>query len=139
MDDGLEGNAMTEVALALAMAFFSIMVLAMVSMAAGRAGATNPESAPASARPILKVDAGRESLPQAADQRIVIFHKGAYLNPDLTPFVATTEGSRRLVLAIDPGASVSEALSARAGLGRLEATMTVLDQSWTQRLKGVGK
>ena len=37
MYDGSQGNAMTEIALALAMGFFSLMVLALVSMGAGRA------------------------------------------------------------------------------------------------------
>ena len=32
MNDSTAGNAMTEIALALAMAFFSIMVLSMISM-----------------------------------------------------------------------------------------------------------
>ncbi len=38
MHDGSQGNAMTEIALALAMGFFSILVLTMVSMGAGHGG-----------------------------------------------------------------------------------------------------
>ena len=39
MHDGSQGNAMTEIALALAMGFFSLPVLTMVSMGAGHCGA----------------------------------------------------------------------------------------------------
>ena len=39
MHDGSQGNAMTKIALALAMGFFSILVLTMVSMGAGHGGA----------------------------------------------------------------------------------------------------
>ncbi|MCH8138725.1 MAG: hypothetical protein IH926_07200 [Proteobacteria bacterium] len=39
MHDGSQGNAMTEIALALAMGFFSLPVLTLVSMGAGHGGA----------------------------------------------------------------------------------------------------
>ena len=42
MYDGSQGNAMTEIALALAMGFFSILVLTMVSMGAGDASQGEP-------------------------------------------------------------------------------------------------
>ena len=35
MNDGTQGNALTEIALAMAMGFFSVMVLTMMSMGVG--------------------------------------------------------------------------------------------------------
>lgn len=135
-----DSNPLAEVALALAMGFFSIMVLAMVSMAAGPL--TGPiKDAGAAHSPLaaeLRMAEAKSDQPVAAiaDQRIVIFHQGVYLNPDLTPFNPASVTSEPLVLAVDPQTSVSASMAARAGLGGGAVTMTVLDPAWMARLKG---
>ena len=137
MDNASDGNPLAEVALALAMGFFSIMVLAMVSMAADRAVIANPSKAQAAVKlQIDEADVSSEAV-TLADQRIVIFHRGAYLNPDLTPFDPGTTTAKPVVLAINPRTSLSASMAARAGLGGREVIMTVLDPSWIKRLKGV--
>lgn len=137
MDSTSDGNPLAEVALALAMGFFSIMVLAMVSMAADRSSGVTPSKAkPAVTLKIADAGGPREAI-TITDQRIVIFHGGGYLNPDLTPFDPSVAPAKPLVLAIDPATSLSASMAARAGLGGGDVTMTVLDPSWINRLKGV--
>ena len=53
MHDGSQGNAMTEIALALAISFFSLLVPTMVSMGAGHGGAGPTPRARAGAGPLL--------------------------------------------------------------------------------------
>ncbi len=53
MHDGSQGHAMTEIALALAIGFFSLLVPTMVSMGAGHGGAGPTPRARAGAGPLL--------------------------------------------------------------------------------------
>jgi len=85
MDNATDGNPLAEVALALAMGFFSIMVLAMVSMAAEHGTKTAVLDASQGAVKVeLAAPTGNARTATIGDQRIVIFHRGEYLNPDLT-------------------------------------------------------
>ncbi|MBL6929462.1 MAG: hypothetical protein ISR44_09855 [Rhodospirillales bacterium] len=54
MEDTGYGNAMTEIALALAMAFFSIMVLTMISMGVGEGKIDPAVGAVMATRPFVK-------------------------------------------------------------------------------------
>ena len=53
MHDGSQGHAMTEIALALAIGFFSLLVPTMVSMGAGHGGAGPTPRARAGVGPLL--------------------------------------------------------------------------------------
>lgn len=137
MDDATESNPLAEVALALAMGFFSIMVLAMISMAAEHTSAVGSSAA---VREAVKVDfaspSGATETITVTDQRVVIFHRGVYLNPDLTPYTATAASREPLILAIAPNTSLAASIAARSGLEGGDITMTVLDEAWMARLKG---
>ena len=137
MENTSDGNPLAEVALALAMGFFSIMVLAMVSMAAD--GAHQDPGQQAAKLQLARSDGGGEAV-TIIDQRIVIFHRGTYLNADLTPFdprVVSGKPAKSIVLAIDPETTLTASMAARAGLAGRDVTMTVLNQSWMNRLRGV--
>jgi hypothetical protein len=139
MDNTSDGNPLAEVALALAMGFFSIMVLAMVSMAAQRPEAAETPNAVAAAMLMIVEPDGSQDAMTIDDKAIVIFHRGVYLNPDLTPFDRNESAGKPLVLAVDPETSLTASMTARAGLGGRDITMTVLNQAWINRLKGVEK
>jgi hypothetical protein len=127
---------MTEIALALAMAFFSIMVLTMISMGVG-AGQTaettaamlapsRPEAAPAA-----KVEAGAEDL-------IVLYHAGRFRDRDLVPLdPSTITASGRVILALEPDLPMAEAITARSRIDVADLVVTVLDERWLQALKKV--
>jgi hypothetical protein len=138
---GPESNAMAEVALALAMGFFSIMVLAMVSM-----GATDTARAvrlPHSITMALPAKASEsKSAPTdlsaaVAPGDLLIYHDGRYLDAMLKPIdIAnwTPEGDRP-VLVVAPDLPMTEALAARTRLSQINPTVTVLDEAWLARLK----
>ena len=140
MGDTHYGNAMTEIALALAMAFFSIMVLAMVSMGAGASkSVTKQDVAPhiaaklAPAKPDTPVPA---QLKGQSTDTLLIYSRGQFYDRDLKAVdPANLSASGRVVLALDPALAMGDALAARAKVKTDNLIITMLDQRWTVSLK----
>ncbi len=130
-------SGLTEIALALAMAFFSIMVLAMVSLAVPTPPDDTSASAASDAGLVVAATAATtaaEPAVPAGERRLVVLHAGGFLDADLSPRdPATIEGPA--TLAVAPGLSLEQAIAARQ---RLTATTDVivatLDQRWLARL-----
>jgi hypothetical protein len=138
---GPESNAMAEVALALAMGFFSIMVLAMVSM-----GATDVAQAVRLPDGVAMAAQAEASEPKGAptDQSatvapgdLLIYHDGRYFDAMLKPIdiAKWTPKGERPVLAVAPDLPITEALKARTRLSQINSTVTVLNEAWLARLK----
>ena len=138
MEDTGYGNAMTEIALALAMAFFSIMVLTMISMGVGDA-----ESKPAIGAVVAPAET--DSAPAARihaqrEDQIVVYYGGTYFDKDLHPIdPAKLDDGGRVILALEPGLPMAEVLAARARIDVQDLVVSVLDDRWMARLKGIGK
>jgi len=132
MGDASYGNAMTEIALALAMGFFAIMVLAMVSMGAP---ATTPAAAPVKltlAPPALKAN---QASTHDDKKTIVVFWNGAFLDKDLKPIdIETRAFPDGVILALSPRLSMAEALKARARLRTTKLVVSTLDARWLDTL-----
>ena len=136
MRDAQDGNAMTEIALALAMAFFSIMVLAMLSMGSGMA----EEVAEAVALPrgfdMRPVETGESSATAVSKEALLIHYGGRFLDARLKPTTPENFAEREtIVLALDPALSMTEALAVRARVPRDNVTVTTLDDDWLKALK----
>jgi len=136
MGDASYGNAMTEIALALAMAFFAIMVLAMVSM--GAPATTDAKvSAPAPIKLTLAPPSMTSGQPEKAKakQTIVVFWKGRFLDKNLKPIridqQAFPDGA---ILALSPELSMAEALKARARIKARKLVVSTLDARWLDTL-----
>ncbi|MCP5366835.1 MAG: hypothetical protein H6907_03280 [Hyphomicrobiales bacterium] len=133
MHDGSQGNAMTEIALALAMGFFSIMVLTMVSM--GVDARDSVRTAAAVLAPEKTAAGGPGTTEVAAEDRVVVFHGGRYLDSDMHPVdPAALSGPGRVVLAIDPGLPLAQAMAARLRVKSDNLIVTTLDDRWIQAL-----
>lgn len=137
--EGPYGNAMTEIALALAMAFFSVMVLAMVSM-----GAAQPETAeaPEMVNParfeIVRSEPNAAQSPLPDDTRIVIFHHNRFFDTDLKDFdIAGVGPDDTVILAIDPALALADAVVALTRLKAANITVTTLDPRWLRTLKEI--
>ncbi len=139
LGDGSHNNAMAECALALAMAFFSIMVLTMVSMGAGsRAG---PASTPATAerisiRPSTPSDDTR-AAPESGDQGMIVIHyRGRFYDRNLAPLAASAiSPDGPAILALDPSLSMAEAIEVRQRIANPDLTVTTLDARWLEALE----
>ncbi len=133
MHDGQHSNAMTEIALALAMAFFSIMVLTMVSMGAGLQAGT---AAPGDAGIAVEASASTPSdgRPMPSEAVLVVHYGGRFLDAELKP-LDPAQVSGAVVLAIEPTLTMAEAIAVRERLAAQDLTVTTLDQRWIEALK----
>ncbi len=139
MHSEYQSNAMTEIALALAMAFFSIMVLAMLSMGSAlrvesAAGTGLAEGIQLS----LSAASGNEaaSTQAVAVDEVIVHWRGRFYDGALRPLEpATLDGSGRRVLAIAPDLSISEAMAVREMIATAELQVTTLDTRWMQILE----
>ena len=109
---GAEDGAMTEVALALAMGFFSILVLTLVSIGGG-AGETPSYEA---IHLVQTAPEGPTSVLPTKDDVIVIFDGARYLDTDLNP--------------VDPAAVPADVMAARARFAATNLVIANLDRSW---------
>ncbi len=126
---GAEDGAMTEVALALAMGFFSILVLTLVSIGGGSSDSRSYEA-------IHLVQTAPESpatVFPTNDDVIVIFDGERFLDTDLNPLDPATvpiDGERRIVLAIDPAVPLADVMVARARFAATNLVIANLDSRW---------
>jgi hypothetical protein len=134
MEDSHYGNAMTEIALALAMGFFSIMVLTMVSMGAG-SGEMQTTTGAILAQPEKQVVQAAKIEVQSKDL-VVVHHNGRFFDKQMNPLDPTSiQTSRRVLLALHPSLPISEALAARAKLNVKNLIVSTLDEQWIKYLK----
>lgn len=140
MGDTHYGNAMTEVALALAMAFFSIMILMMVSM--GATGET--ASLEASADKAIMAKLAPNEAPQSqdgtaeptAEDTLLIFYQGRFLDRDLKPVRPENINTNgRIILALAPDTAMAQALEARTRLKTDNLVVSMLNAKWLTALQ----
>lgn len=137
-------TAMTEIALALAMAFFSVLVLALVSMGGGQNSDT-PQTAveilAASFAPPASSDAPAASAVSEED-KLVIYHQSNFFDRDLQPLSDAelqslsdpSHTGGRVILAIPPDLPLGEAMEVRARISHPDAIVTPLTDDWMARL-----
>ena len=139
MHSEYQSNAMTEIALALAMAFFSIMVLAMLSM--GSVMQVQSARAPGLEEGIRLASpaaAGTEatSVRAVAADKVIVHWRGSFYDGALKPIKPSAlmaDGHR--VLAIAPDLSIAEAMAVREMIATAELEVTTLDTRWMQTLE----
>ena len=138
MEEAQNGNAMTEIALALAMGFFSIMVLTMVSMTTG-SGEGKSSAVSGVNLEQRTADAAKGSVVTLnKEDTFIVFSGGRFFNRDLkllNPDTLKING--RALLALAPDASLADAVSARGKISAKELIVTTLDPTWIAALKRV--
>lgn len=129
-------NAMTEIALALAMGFFSILVLTLISFGTPDAKALSIKAVSVSPSP--DGTAGEQAV--ETDDLVVVFHNGGFMDKSMTPLLpaAITAHPGRIILAIDPAASLQSVLAARTQIKTDNILVTELDGTWRDALKNRG-
>ncbi len=130
-------NAMTEIALALAMGFFSLMVLTLISMGAGETA--NAKSQTIVLAPLADKDATGASRIETNDL-IIIFDGERFLDiamKEIDPKAAVsamTDPGSRVVLALDPKLPLDRAIKARALVSAENLVVSSLDEQWLKAL-----
>lgn len=143
MHDG-QNNAMAEIALALAMAFFSVMVLTMVSMGAGfvEPSASYPVLLEGvELRPPTPPSVTAETVPgNTAGRRVVVFDGSTFRDDSLASLDPRTIGvGEPAILAVDPSLSMTRVLAARERIPSQDLIVTTLDQRWTEALEEIAR
>ena len=136
MSESHYSNAMTEIALALAMAFFSIMVLTMLSM--GAEFQSTPSMVTAERLDLVPSSLPGDGAggPVAADETVILHYRGRFLDAQLRavdPLDIAAEGT--IVLAIDPGLPIAEAVAIRERIPTTDLVVTTLDGRWLEALE----
>ena len=143
--DSHQTKAMVEVALALAMGFFSIMILAMISMGAG----VGTKTAATRFVPGISVNtstlyenqggAAPKSGQLVAATDLIIFYKNRFLDADLNPVdpVAWLVGKAKPVLAVTPKMDFQSVIDTRHKLGAEGVKVTSLNRQWLARLRSL--
>jgi len=126
-------NAMTEIALALAMGFFSLMVLTLISFGTPE-GVLSQTQSVSVATPAEGDAAGMTG--QQADDLVIILHQGDFIDINKNPLsidrILAHPG--RVTLAINPATSLESVIEARGQLAHPNLIITQLDAEWVSAL-----
>ena len=123
---------MTEIALAMAMGFFSVMVLTMMSMGVGLGQKRTMDTV------ILAPPAPHSAAADTVEKGdlLVIYDGERYLNRTLRPLDrAAIARASRVILAVPPDLPMAAAMKARQGLGAKNLVVTTLDHRWRRALE----
>lgn len=138
---GGHDNAMTEVALALAMGFFSLMVLTLVSMGSGTAESSEAAEFPSIALAEQTKSATGSSQP--ADDDVFVFHwNGGFYDRDghaLDPAGVDAPAGARIVLVVDPKSSLTAVMQARAAVSGGNVIVAEMSEAWLAAIRARGE
>jgi len=132
-----QDNAMTEIALALAMGFFSLMVLTLVSM--GNGETTKPSKTAFKTIDIAeKVQSSTsKAAPEIRDTFVVHYNQnffdrdGAPIDPASIKIAA----DGRLVLIVEPNLSLHAIMKALAAFRHDNVVVAEMDNAWSSAMK----
>lgn len=123
-----EGNPLAEVALALSMAFFSLMVLMLFSITQEQKnGETN-----------AKVDfQNSENNNDASrpDEILIIFSEGKFYDKNFNILNVEENSNEKILLAVDPKSPMSDIMEATQLFQNRDLQLTTFSGDWQQRFK----
>lgn len=127
---------MTEIALAMAIGFFSVMVLTAISMGVP-APKTHTKQSASVAIAILaqnSASAGSGKASKLTKKDVLVIYDGKqYRDRFLDALDLTTlKNAKRVVLAVTPNLSMSAAMQAQKGLPANKIVITTLDPNWNR-------
>ena len=127
---------MTEIALAMAMGFFSVMVLTMMSMGVGVGSVAGKAVAGVVLAPAATGGDDASAVPLKDDDFLVIYDGRRFFGRDLAPVEPSRlDTRRRIILALDPALSLSQAMQARQRFDTRRLVVTTLNADWRRALK----
>ena len=136
-------KAMVEVALALAMGFFSIMVLAMVSMSAGtgsQGGLANfhqPVKVESQKHREIKDNSAADHKIEVKETDLIIWFENQFLDSNLKIINPSSwlKNTPTPILAVAPNTGLQHLLNIKEKLESDNITITSLNDEWLKRLK----
>lgn len=134
INDG--ANPLAEVALALAMAFFSLMILMLFAMVnAPKADAT--DVGPATVEMAVE---SRDPPPDSQDRQLVIFTDGGFFDEDLNRLdLASIDPAQPVILAVSQQMPISRITGFQRRYPDLTIEIAELTPDWQERIAGMGR
>ena len=132
-------NAMTEIALAMAMGFFSIMVLTSMSMVIQKV--PKVVRTPQSIATTILIPQDEKNGPEGRlkeNDQLVIFDGQNFLDRDLSRLdLSTLVREHRVILAVAQDLRMASILSAQDRLSTHQVVVTPLSDSWQRAIGGL--
>ena len=132
-------NAMTEIALAMAMGFFSIMVLTSMSMVIQKV--PKVVRTPQSIATTILIPQDEKNGPEGRlkeNDQLVIFDGQNFLDRDLSRLdLSTLVREHRVILAVAQDLRIASILSAQDRLSTHQVVVTPLSDSWQRAIGGL--
>ena len=134
INDG--ANPLAEVALALAMAFFSLMILMLFAMVnAPKADAT--DVGPATMEMAVE---SRDPPPDNEERHLVIFTDGGFFDEDLNRLdPAAIDPAQPVILAVSQQMPISRITGFQRRYPDLTIEIAELTPDWEERIAGIGR
>ena len=140
-----QNNALVEIALALAMAFFSIMVLAMVSMGVPDSSRQKKKVLENDFKSGIKLYPSTQTRQKAdqgsvhgelAKKNLIVYYQEKFFDAELQEIQENKLVELDIkAVAVDPSIPTSEAIKIREIFGSRPVVVTLLNKIWLQRLK----
>jgi len=129
-------NPMTEIALALAMGFFSIMVLTLISF-----GSPAAQLAAVTVAPSPEESAVGGAVENQSTDLIVIVDDGRYLDTEMAPLTPAAIDAHvgRVVLAVDPAMPLQAVIELRGQLRARNLVVVNLNTAWRNALAALNR
>ena len=120
-----EGNPLAEVALALSMAFFSLMVLMLFSIT------QEQKNGEVTAKADFQ-NSENSSDAQKHDEILIIFSDGKFFDKDFKPVDVNAHGKGQVLLAVDPKLPMSDIMTATQLFKDKDLQLTTFSGEWKQ-------
>jgi Tfp pilus assembly protein PilV len=140
-----QNNALVEIALALAMAFFSIMVLAMVSMGVPKEVKQTQKSVKKQFYDVITLQSSTDqaqmtSSAVASDRikpnQMIVFYQNRFMDTKLKEIpIDKLDTLNTKVVAVEPSIPAAEALRIQKIFKSNSVAITLLNSNWLKRLK----
>jgi len=137
VEDQSGNQAITEVALGLVMAFFALMVIALMSMSIKSDQSSSLGNVSIQVSEKAERTARKDGLSkQQQKDEWIIYYQGNYYDEELSLIDhSALSKSKRYYLALSPHLSFQEVLKVRSGIYVPNLSITELNEDWLARLK----
>ena len=138
--NGGQDNAMTEVALALAMGFFSLMVLTLVSMGSG--SSSEIEKTDFQGIQIVETDTSSgDTASVTSNDLFVMYWNDSFYDQNgdaVDPRTLEAPEGGRIVLVVDPSTPFTEIVKAKSILSGHDVIVAEMSKEWVEAMSARG-
>jgi len=129
-------QALTEVALALSMAFFALLILALISMGVPEKSKTTEQLD--KTKTIDVIQDSEEKPTQKGSVKYVIFYQGHFYNTELKRIKPNKVNTQeKLILAIESTLPISKVIAIKTQINSSNLSITTLNNEWLSRLEKI--